>query len=155
MEKPTKTAKELLADRRTGVFSVTPDATVFSALKLLAEKDVGVVIVLEGEKLVGILSERDYARKVELKGKTAKDTRVREVMTSQVVSVSPQHTVDQCIAIMKEKRFRHLPVVEGGRVIGVLSSRDVLEEEIAEEEQLIKNLEQERLYIMHPDPSSY
>lgn len=154
MEKPSKTLKQLLG-AKPEVFSITPEATVFSALQVLAEKNVGALVVLEGDRLVGIVSGRDYVRKVELHGKTAKGTRVREIMTEKVISVTLGHTVEQCIALMKTHRMRHLPVVEGHRVIGVLSNRVILEAFIAEEEHLIHDLERERLTILNPDPSSY
>lgn len=156
MEKPTRTAHQLLA-RKTGarVHGVAPDVPVLAALQVLADNDIGAVVVLEQDRLVGILSERDYARRVELRGRTAATTPVRDIMTSEVIHVTPEHTADQCMALMHEKRIRHLPVVEGGRVVGVLSSRDVLEEVIDEEARLIRELERERLYILNPDPSSY
>jgi CBS domain-containing protein len=151
VEKPTKTAWELVQRKKTGVLSVAPESTVFSALELMAQKNIGAVLVLQGEKLIGILSERDYARKVELRGKTAKDTRVREIMTEKVIHVTQQQTVDECRKLMGQKHIRHLPVVQGEKVIGMLSARDVLEEVLAEEEHLVHDLEQERL-ISTTDP---
>jgi CBS domain-containing protein len=146
MDKPWKTVAELFGDRRD-VFRIAPEASVLSALEKLAEKGVGALIVCNGEKLVGIVTERDYARKVELLGRTAQDTKVYEIMTVDVLSVTPAHTVDQCMALMKRNRLRHLPVVQDDRIIGVLSSRDVVEEMIAEEEHLIHDLEAERLMM--------
>ena len=154
VEKPTMTAWQLVQRKKTGVLAVAPDSTVFSALELMAEKNVGAVLVLQGQKLVGILSERDYARKVELRGRTAKDTRVREIMTEKVIHVTPTQTIDDCRKLMGQKQIRHLPVVQDEKVIGVLSARDVLEEVLAEEEHLIHDLEKERL-ISTTDPGTY
>ncbi len=152
MEKPTKTLKQLLGPKPE-VFSITPETPVLSALKVLAEKNVGALVVLEGARLVGIVSERDYIRKVELHGKTAQNTRVREIMTEKVISATLEQTVDQCVALMKKHWVRHLPVVEGDRVIGVLSGRTLLQEFITEEEHLIHDLEQERLPILNATSS--
>jgi CBS domain-containing protein len=120
---------------------------VLTALAVMAERDVGALVVIEGGRLVGIVSERDCARKVELLGRSAKDTAIREIRTAKVVYVTPDHRVDQCMAIMRRDRIRHLPVIEGDRVIAVLSNRDVLEEAIAEEEHFIHDLELDRLVM--------
>ena len=117
--------KDLLNSKGSDVYSITPDATVFDALKLMAEKEIGAVVVLEGEKMVGILSERDYARKVILSGKSSEETLVHEIMTSDVMYVGPDEKVKKCLSIMTKKHFRHLPVLEQGKVIGVLSIGDV------------------------------
>lgn len=158
MQRPTKTARQLLEAKRsgvTGVIGIAPGDTVLSALKLMQEKDIGAVVVLEGGKLQGILTERDYARKVELQGRTAKDTLVRQIMTSdRVIHVAPGDTVDRCRALLSQYGFRHLPVCDQGRVIGVLSVRDVLEEIIVEEEHLIHDLEADRL-VMTTDTGTY
>jgi CBS domain-containing protein len=153
MDKPSKTVAELIGNQ-PDVFRVAPEASVLSALEKLAEKEVGALIVCDGKKLVGIVTERDYARKVELLGRTARDTKVQDIMTVDVVSVSPAHTVDQCMALMKRNRVRHLPVVQDDRIIAMLSSRDVVEEMIAEEEHLIHDLEAERLR-MTTDTGTY
>ncbi len=153
MDKPSKTVAELIGNQ-PDVFRVAPEASVLSALEKLAEKEVGALIVCDGQKLVGIVTERDYARKVELLGRTARDTKVQDIMTVDVVSVSPAHTVDQCMALMKRNRVRHLPVVQNDRIIAMLSSRDVVEEMIAEEEHLIHDLEAERLR-MTTDTGTY
>ena len=146
MDKPTKTAKQLLdMKKQVGFFSVPANTTVKAALEVLSEKNIGAVLVIEGSRLVGIFSERDYARKGELQGRTAANTPIREVMTSSVASVTPDQTVEECRKIMGEKRIRHLPVVDGEKVIGVLSSKDILDEIIAEDEKLIRDLETERL----------
>jgi CBS domain-containing protein len=153
MDKPSKTVAELIGNQ-PDVFRVAPEASVLSALEKLAEKEVGALIVCDGQKLVGIVTERDYARKVELLGRTARDTKVQDIMTVDVVSVSPAHTVDQCMALMKRNQVRHLPVVQDDRIIAMLSSRDVVEEMIAEEEHLIHDLEAERLR-MTTDTGTY
>ena len=146
MDKRIKTAKQMIdAKKRPGVISIAPDSTVLAALKLLAEHDIGALVVIEQERLVGILSERDCARKVELQGRTAANTRVRDIMTAKVLTVRPEQSAEDCRKIMGTARIRHLPVVEDGRAIGVLSSKDILDEVIAEDERLIRQLETERL----------
>jgi len=117
--------KDLLKSKGRDVYSITPDATVYDALKLMAEKEVGALIVLDGEKMVGIFSERDYARKVILSGKSSEETLVREIMSSDVKYVGPDEKVKNCLSIMTKKHFRHLPVLEQDKVIGVLSIGDV------------------------------
>jgi len=136
-----KTLKQLLEAKGRDVYSIAPDARVFDALKLMADKSVGALIVLEGGRIAGILSERDYARKVILHGKSSHDIQVRDIMTSNVVTVQPGQTVEECMALMTEKRIRHLPVTEGERLIGVLSIGDLVKEVIAEQQQTIKQLE--------------
>ena len=120
-----KTVNDMLRDKGHSVWSVAPDATVFEALELMAAKNVGAVLVLDGDRLVGIMSERDYARKVTLLGKTSKDTPVSEIMTSRVLYVNADQTIQECMALMTEKRIRHLPVLEGDRVVGVVTIGDV------------------------------
>ena len=117
--------KKLLDEKGYDVYSTSPDATVYDALKLMAEKEIGALVVLEDEKMVGIISERDYSRKVILKGKASKETLVREIMTSEVSYTSPDQKVEKCLSLMTKKRFRHLPVLEGGKVVGMLSIGDV------------------------------
>lgn len=136
-----KTVRQLLQAKGSAVYSVSPDARVFEALKLMAEKEVGALVVLERGKLAGILSERDYARKVILHGKSSHDISVREIMTEDVVTVQPGQTVDQCMALMTSRRIRHLPVVEDGKLAGVVSIGDLVKEVIAEQEQTIRQLE--------------
>ena len=146
MYKAIKTAKQMIdAKKRPGVISVAPDSTVLAALELLAEHDIGALVVIEEGRPVGILSERDCARKVELQGRTAATTRVRDIMTAKVLAVRPEQSPEDCRRIMGAARIRHLPVVDGGRAIGMLSSKDILDEVIAEDEQLIRRLETERL----------
>jgi CBS domain-containing protein len=136
-----KTVRQLLAQKAPGVISVAPQATVYSALQLMADKDVGALVVLDGERLAGIFSERDYARKVILFGKSSHETRVEEIMTPKVVCVTPSRTVDECMALMTDKHIRHLPVLEDKRVIGLLSIGDLVKETISEQQFLIRQLE--------------
>ncbi|WER47556.1 CBS domain-containing protein [Cupriavidus sp. WKF15] len=147
MKKERKTARQILSDKPRQVIAVGPDDTVLSALALMADKDVSTVLVMQGEKLAGIVSQRDYARKVELAGRNAGETRIREIMTTQVVCISPEHSCEQCLALMHARRIRHLPVLESDRVVGVLSSHDVLEELFREDEHLIKDLEYDVLSL--------
>ena len=136
-----KTVAQMLQLKPTGVISINPDAAVHDALKLLAQKDVGAVLVMDGTHLVGIFSERDYARKVALKGKSSTDTPVSEVMTRQVVCVTPTQTNEDCMALMTEKHIRHLPVIENDRVQGVLSIGDLVKDTISEQQFIISQLE--------------
>jgi CBS domain-containing protein len=135
------TIRLLLEKKGHDVWSVPPDTTVYDALRLLDERDVGALLVIRGEELVGILSERDYARKVALKGKTSMKTPVSEIMTEKVVVVEPERTIEQAMAIMTERRLRHLPVVEGSKVIGLISIGDLVKEIIADKEFIIEQLE--------------
>jgi CBS domain-containing protein len=143
-----KTVAQLLKLKRTGVnptrpdvISIGPDAQVLDALKLLAHEDIGAVLVMDGPRLVGIVSERDYARKVALKGKTASDTPVTEIMTGEVVCVTPNQTNEECMALMTKKHARHLPVIDNGRVVGVLSIGDLVKDAISEQQFIIDQLE--------------
>lgn len=135
-----KTVGELLQAKGHAIWSITPDATVYEALELMAEKDVGALMVIDAGKLVGILSERDYARKVILKGRFSKETPVREIMTGKVMYVGPDDTIEQCMALMAEMRLRHLPVFEVDRLIGVISIGDVGKAIIAEQKLEIEEL---------------
>ena len=147
MKRSWKTVAELVGPRRGTVLSIPADATVHAALERLAEHDVGVLVVLDGDKPVGVFSERDLARKVELRGRTAKGTAVRDVMTPEVLYVAPEHTLDRCMALMKKDRVRHLAVAEGGKVVGVVSARDILVDVVADEERHIRGLEADRLVM--------
>jgi CBS domain-containing protein len=136
-----KTVRQLLEAKGGAIHSVSPDARVFDALKLMAEKEIGALMVTSGGALVGIMSERDYARKVILHGKSSHDIPVRDIMTSHVVTVTPGQTVDQCMALMTSKRIRHLPVTDAGRLVGLVSIGDLVKEVIADQEQTIRQLE--------------
>ena len=136
-----KTVMQLLRTKGQQVLSVAPDIPVFEALEVMADKNVGALLVVEDERLVGVFSERDYARKVILKGKSSKDTPVREIMSSHVLYVRPEQTIEDCMALMTDKRVRHLPVMEEGRVVGVISIGDVVKAIIAEQEFIIEQLQ--------------
>jgi signal-transduction protein with cAMP-binding, CBS, and nucleotidyltransferase domain len=120
------TIGNILHHKGGGIWAVAPDASVFDAIKLLAEKNIGALLVMSGENLVGIFSERDYTRNVALKGRNSKETRVREVVSGSVISVTPDHTIEECMRMMTEQRVRHLPVLEGNRVTGVISIGDLV-----------------------------
>jgi CBS domain-containing protein len=135
------TVRDLLARKGRHVWSVTPDCTVYDTLKLLADKDIGAVLVLDGERVAGIFSERDYARQVILKGKASKDTPVREVMTTKVVFVGPEQDIEACMTLMTDGRFRHLPVLEKGKLAGLVSIGDVVKAIISDKQFLIDQLE--------------
>ena len=135
------TAMNLLQIKGYDVWSVSPDTIVFDALRLMADKDIGALLVMENDRLVGILSERDYARKIVLFGKSSHDTRVREIMTEEVITIHPMQTAHECMALMTEKRVRHLPVMEGERVLGMISIGDVVRDIIYSQREAIKSLE--------------
>lgn len=137
-----RTVKDILRTKGYDVCSIVGDATVYDALKLMADKNIGAVLVMDADRLVGILSERDYARKVILHGKSAEDTAVAEIMTEKVVYVRPEQTTDDCMALMTDKRVRHLPVLEDDQVLGVISIGDVVKSIISEQEFVIEQLEQ-------------
>ena len=117
---PNGTIGEILNHKGSQVWSISPDLTVFDAIELLAEKNIGALLVTEGDKLVGILTERDYTRKVALKGKSSKQTAVREILSGQVIHVTPDHTIEECMRIMTDHRVRHLPVLEGQQIVGIV-----------------------------------
>ena len=137
-----KTIRQLLTIKGSTVWTVTPDTSVFDALKLMAEKSIGALLVLEGKRVAGVFSERDYARKVVLHGKVSKKTPVKDIMSTTVTKVNPDQHVEECLAVMTDKRFRHLPVVENGKLVGIVSIGDLVKEIISEQAFLIKNLEQ-------------
>jgi CBS domain-containing protein len=136
-----KTVNEILQAKASKLLSISPEASVLDALKLMAEREVGALVVLDGDQLAGIFSERDYARKVILFGKSSKDTAVSEIMTRKVVCVRPEQSVEDCMALMTDKRIRHLPVLQGNAVIGVISIGDVVKEVISEQRFMIEQLE--------------
>jgi CBS domain-containing protein len=138
-----KNLKQLLEARPRAPLAVAPEDTVFSALEVMAKHDVGALLVMREGRLAGIFSERDYARKVILIGKSSRDTLVREVMTEKVLYALPEHNIDQAMALMTEKRTRHLPVLDiQGNVLGMISIGDVVKETISEQSYLIQQLEQ-------------
>jgi CBS domain-containing protein len=136
-----KTVKDLLDDKGYELFSLAPGDTVYAAIEVMAERGVGALLVLKGTRLVGIVSERDYARKVILQGRRSQDTPVSDIMTTKVVCVSRDITVDECMALMTDKRIRHLPVIESDEVIGIISIGDVVRAVIREKQFLIEQLE--------------
>lgn len=136
-----KRVKEIIKDKGNEIFSIQPDATVYDAIHLLAEKEVGALLVMDGSKLVGIISERDYARQIILKGRSSEQTRVSEIMTAKVIHADPSQNTADCMALMTENRVRHLPVMEGSTVIGVISIGDLVRSIIAEQQSTIVDLE--------------
>jgi len=137
-----KTVREILRQKGNTVWRVTPETLVYDALRLMAEKGVGALLVQEeGGGVAGILSERDYARKVILLGRASATTLVRDIMSANVVCVRPDQTVAECMALMTAHRFRHLPVLEHGRIVGVISIGDVVKEVISEQQFIIEQLE--------------
>ena len=124
--KITGTIDSLLSQKNPDVWSISPDATVFDAIKLMSDKNIGSLLVMKGDQLLGIFSERDYTRKVALKGKSSKTTAVREIITTPVISVEPTSTVEDCMRLMTDKRVRHLPVLEGDKLVGVVSIGDLV-----------------------------
>jgi CBS domain-containing protein len=135
------TVGQVLRAKGYGFHSISPDATAYSALELMADKDIGALMVMENDKLVGVFSERDYARKVILKGKASKSTTVREIMTSSLISIKPSTTLRDCMVLMVKNHIRHLPVMDNGVLLGVLSNRDVVGAIISDQESTIDNLE--------------
>lgn len=136
-----KKVKDILETKGRDIWSIEPGALVYDAMKLMADKGIGALLVMEGQRLVGIISERDYARKVILQGRSSRSTNVEEIMTSRVVYTEPDRNIEECMALMTEKRIRHLPVVEGGQVCGVISIGDLVKAIIAEQKFIIEQLE--------------
>jgi CBS domain-containing protein len=132
---------EILKTKGHDVWTVSPDSTVYDALQMMADKNVGALMVLESDKLVGVFSERDYARKVILKGKASKDTPVSDIMSTEPVCVRPDQTIAACMDLMTNKRIRHLPVLDEGRLVGLISIGDVVKAIISEQEFAIQQLE--------------
>ena len=137
-----KTLRQLIAGKHKPIATVDPDSTVLHAMEIMAENDVGALLVLDGERLAGVFSERDYARKVILQGKSSKELKVREIMTDKVFYVTPETSIEQCMAIMTDKHIRHLPILENGeKVLGVISIGDVVKETISQQQFIINQLE--------------
>lgn len=139
MNRAPKTVDDILQVKGREVWTVTPNDTVYEALQLMAEKGIGAVVVLNGDRLVGVMSERDYARKVILVGKASRETTVREIMTDKVIAVLPGASVDECMAIMTQRRIRHLPVVDQGRLVGMISIGDVIKAIIADQQFVVEH----------------
>ena len=137
-----KLVQHLLDKKGSHIISIAPDCTVLDAIKLMAQKGIGALVVLDGDRLAGILSERDYARKVILKGRASNSTPVSDIMTAEVVTTTPTATVDQCMQVMTERKCRHLPVVVDGAVVGVVSIGDLVQAIIADQKAEIEQLEQ-------------
>ena len=135
------TVRQVLQAKGYEVWSISPDASVYDALKLMADKEVGALLVLDAEKPVGIVSERDYARKVTLKGKRSIDTQVKEIMVKEVIAVRPEQSIEECMALMTEKRVRHLPVCAEECLVGIVSIGDVVKAKISQQEFMIEQLE--------------
>ncbi|NGO38305.1 CBS domain-containing protein [Limisphaera ngatamarikiensis] len=137
----TGTIRDVLKHKGHQVWTIAPDATVFEAIEKLAEKNVGALLVMDGDRLVGIFSERDYTRKVALRGRSSKDTRVREILSDRVICVTPEHSVEDGLRLMTEHRIRHLPVVENQKVVGIVSIGDLVNWVINQQSATIRHLE--------------
>jgi CBS domain-containing protein len=135
------TVRQLLQNKGGHTWCIAPDATVFDAIKMMSEKEIGALVVAEHGTVVGVLSERDYARKVLLKGRSSKNTPVRDIMTTDVIFAEPDQNVDHCMNVMTDERIRHLPVMEEGRLIGVVSIGDLVKSIISEQQETIEQLE--------------
>ncbi|TWJ18934.1 CBS domain-containing protein [Geobacter argillaceus] len=140
-----KSVKDILRNKVSGIFTIVPNATVLTAIELMAEKNIGSLLVMEGDKLVGIITERDYSRKVILAGKSSSNTLVKEIMTQKLVVIQPGSTIEECMVLMIENSVRYLPVIEEGKAIGVISIGNVVNSIISEQNIVINNLQQ---YIM-------
>ncbi len=138
---PNGTISEILSHKGSAVWTIAPDATVFEAILMMTEKNVGALLVTEHDKLVGIVSERDYTRKVIVKGKASKTTAVREILSSQVIHVAPSHTVQECMRLMTDHHFRHLPVLDGERIVGIISIGDLVNWIISAQSTTISQLQ--------------
>ena len=138
---PNDTIGEILGHKGSQVWSISPNATVFDAIQMMSDKNIGALLVIEGDRLVGIITERDYTRKVALKGKVSKQTAVNEILTGVVVKVTPESTVEECMRLMTDNRVRHLPVVEGEKILGVVSIGDLVNWTIERKEEEIQHLQ--------------
>ncbi len=135
------TVKEMLKEKDGGVLTISPQDTVYKALEIMAEKNLGALVVVEDEKVVGVFSERDYARNVVLKGKSSMDTLIKDLMSANPCYVRPEQTLNDCMALFTEKRIRHLPVLDGEKLIGIVSIGDAVKQHIVDQEFTIKQLE--------------
>lgn len=144
-----KTVRRLLHAKGTGLYTVGPASTAGEALRVMADKDIGALLVLDGERLVGIVTERDLARKLALHGRDPSGTAVREIMSERILYVRPEQTIEECMALMTDKHLRHLPVVDGAQILGIVSMRDVIADLIAEKSFIIEQLEN-YLYELPP-----
>lgn len=147
------TVSAILHHKGTVFFSISPESTVFDAIKVMSDKNIGALLVMAGDKLQGVITERDYTRKVALQGKTSKETHVREILSPTVISVTPNHSVEECMKLMTENRIRHLPVVEGGKVLGIISIGDLVNWTISAQSATIDQMQQ---YIFggYPQPAN-
>lgn len=136
-----KKVKDILEVKGRDVWSIGPDVSVYDAMKLMADKGIGALLVMEGIKVVGVISERDYARKVILQGRSSRTTLVKEIMTAHVLYARPEQNIDECMAVMTERRVRHLPVMEGDQLVGVISIGDLVKSIITEQKFIIEQLE--------------
>jgi CBS domain-containing protein len=136
-----KTVRNLLNEKGAQVWSAAPGKPVFEALRLMADKDIGALVVMEGEKIAGIFTERDYARKIALQGKASRNTPIAEIMSAPVITVSPKQSVLECMALMSRERIRYLPVVEHGRIAGMISIGDVVSAIISDQEDALQRME--------------
>lgn len=136
------TVKNILDTKGSEIFTITPDTTVYHALELMVEKNVSAMLVMENDKLAGIFTERDYARKVVLKGKKSRETQISEIMTSNLITVSPGSSIDECMELMTGKYIRHLPVIDDGKLAGIISIGDVVRSIIQEQKSIIGHMEQ-------------
>lgn len=136
-----KRVRDVLQVKGSKVFTIGPDASVYDAIKVMADELIGALVVMDGDKLVGLISETDYARKIVLQGRTSANTQVNEIMTDRVLYVSPEHEISECMALMTEKRFRHLPVLDDGKLVGLISIGDLVKSIIDEQLFTIEQLE--------------
>jgi CBS domain-containing protein len=136
-----RSVKDILQEKGTQVYTISPDAKVYEALQMMADKNVGALMVTEGDTTVGLISERDYARKIVLKGKLSKDVPVREIMTADMIRIGPDDDVEYCMELMTDKRVRHLPVFKKDQLIGIISIGDIVKAIIEHKEEIIEQLE--------------
>ena len=135
------TVKQFLESKENNIWSISPEATVFEGLQVMADKNIGALLVTKDDKLAGIFSERDYARKVILKGKASKDTTIGELMTREVVYITPENSLDECMALMSAKHIRHLPIISNGKLLGLLTLGDVVKQILSNQEFKIQEME--------------